>query len=124
MLIAISYPTLTLAHYFLFNPIVTFFLESLRELSSSRLHYTPIKKNMHMIGLDVAQYSLVMGYDHYTHLGTHQLVNPLRHYLHRVNIQPGVRLVKNSNLRLQNRQLKNLAPLLLSTRKTIIQIAR
>src|SRR3990170_6703590 len=102
-------PTLLVMN-FLFNPIVTLFLQSLRELCSARLYDASVEENVNMVGLDVAQYSLVVGYYHDAHFGSNQPVDPFGDYFDRVNVQTRVCFVQNGYFRLQNSQLEYFTP--------------
>ena len=61
--------------------------------------------------------------DQDAHLGVLEPVDPVGHDLDRVDVEPGVGLVKDRQLRPQHRHLEDLGALLLAAREPLVQVA-
>jgi hypothetical protein len=78
---------------------------------------------MHHVGFDVVEQALIVGDDHERALRSAQCVDAVGHRLERVDVEAGIGLVENRELRLQHRELEDLVALLLAAAEALVDAA-
>src|SRR5688500_9610470 len=106
------------------QPIVPMLFKLMGKLWSAVAVDALPEHDVHEVGLDVVEYSLVVRHQQDTPLRPAQRIDPVRHHSHRVYIEAGVRLVKHSNFRLEHRHLEDFQALLLAARESIVDVTR
>ena len=90
---------------------------------AAALDDTPVDEDVHEIGRDVVEDALVVRDHERAHVRADELVDAARDDAQRVDVEPGVGLVEDRDLRLQQRHLQDLDPLLLAAGEAVVQVA-
>src|SRR5690606_25132247 len=86
----------------------------------ARLHDPAVQHHVDAVGRQVAQDPGVVGDHDHRHVRAPHRLDRLGHLTHRVDVEAGVDLVENGDLRAQHRQLEYLRPLLLPTGQVVV----
>src|SRR4051794_12435761 len=104
--------------------VVALVLELVGELLAALLDDPAVHEDVHEVGLDVAQDPGVVRDEQDADLaGRADPVDALRDDPERVDVEPGVGLVEDRHLRLEQLQLQDLVPLLLAAREALVDVA-
>src|SRR5437879_2859891 len=107
------------------DAVVPDLVELLREHGVPGGHDPAVEHHVDGRRLDVFQDPRVVGDEEHPHLPPRGLVHPVdagRHYLDGVDVQPGVGLIHDGDLRLEDGHLEDLAPLLLPAAESLVHV--
>src|SRR5262245_123844 len=99
-------------------------LELVRQLGAARAGDPAVDEHVDDVGLDVVEQPRVVRDHEDAHLRPGQRVHALRDDAQGVDVEPGVGLVHDRELRLQDGHLQDLDPLLLAAREAVVQVPR
>src|SRR5450759_2937185 len=101
------------------EPVVTLVLQAVCELRPALLDDPALDEHMDEVRLDVAQDPRVVGNQQYADVAARRNpVDALGDNFERIDIEPGVGLVEDGHLRVQQLHLEDLVALLLAAGKT------
>ena len=96
----------------------------MRELGPALGDDPATHEDVDVVGLDVAQDALVVRDQERAHVGADERVHAGRDDPERVDVETGVGLVEDRDLRLEHRELEHLDPLALAPREPVVHVAR
>src|SRR5690242_3367297 len=99
-------------------------LELVGKLGAARAGDAAVHQHVDDVGLDVVEQARVMRDHEDAHVRAGELVHALRDDAQRVDVEAGVGLVHDRELRPQDGHLEDLDPLLLAAREAVVQVAR
>src|SRR5665647_1974312 len=106
------------------EPVVALVLQAVGELTPTLLDDLAIDEDVDEVGLDVAQYPGVVRDQQDTDVTAgRNAVDAFGDHLERVDVEPGVGLVQDGQLRVQQLHLEDLVSLLLATGETLVDVA-
>ena len=105
------------------DPAVALLLELADQLRAALLDDPALEHDVDEVGLDHVQDALVVGDDQDAHVGAGELVDALGDGAQRVDVEAGVGLVEDRDLRPQQRQLQQLHALLLAAGEAVVEVA-
>src|SRR5438552_1454601 len=90
------------------NPAVTLLFQFQGQLLAARLHDTALEEDEYPVGDDVVEQALVVRDDQDGPILAAQSVHAVGHDTERVNVEAGISFIKDGQLRIEHRQLKDL----------------
>src|SRR6185503_13569788 len=103
---------------------VALVLEAERQILAAALHDPALGEDMHEVGGDVVEQALVVRDQQDAELRVEHCVDTLGDDPQGIDVEAGVRLIEDRDLRLENRHLEHLQTLLLAAAEALVDVAR